>query len=221
MLFDLRSRGRRRTVQVIYLGLAVLMMGGLVLFGVGAGNGVGGLLNAFTNNGSGNNGQSNVDQATKAALKTTRLHPTEPSAWSSLLQAQYGAAHLGTNYNSTTGAYSTLGKKELSDAVQSWQRYLKLVKSPDLVTATLAARSYEGLASYAGEATAWEYVSLAAPTQVKGFECLAAAAYAAKQTRKGNLAAAKALTLVPKLQRLTLKQALNTAKTQPAVAQSC
>ncbi len=39
MLFDLRSRGRRRTVQFVYLGLAILLGGGLVLFGVGAGNG--------------------------------------------------------------------------------------------------------------------------------------------------------------------------------------
>ena len=34
MLFDLRGRGRRRTVQVIYLSLAILMGGGLVLFGI-------------------------------------------------------------------------------------------------------------------------------------------------------------------------------------------
>ena len=47
MLFDLRSRGRRRTVQATYLGLALLMGGGLVLFGVGTGGGGGGLLNAF------------------------------------------------------------------------------------------------------------------------------------------------------------------------------
>jgi hypothetical protein len=52
MLFDLRSRGRRRTVQAVYLTLAILMGGGLVLFGVGAGNGIGGLLNAFTGNSS-------------------------------------------------------------------------------------------------------------------------------------------------------------------------
>ena len=38
MLFDLRGRGRRRTIQVIYLGLAVLMGGGLVLFGGAQGN---------------------------------------------------------------------------------------------------------------------------------------------------------------------------------------
>ena len=49
MRFDLRSRGRRRTVQSVYLGFAMLMGGGLVLSGVGTGSGVGGLLNAFTN----------------------------------------------------------------------------------------------------------------------------------------------------------------------------
>ena len=47
MLFDLRGRGRRRTVQVIYLSLAILMGGGLVLFGIGGAR-RGGLLDAIT-----------------------------------------------------------------------------------------------------------------------------------------------------------------------------
>ena len=46
MLFDLRGRGRRTTVQVIYLTLALLMGGGLVLFGIG-GDVSGGLVDAF------------------------------------------------------------------------------------------------------------------------------------------------------------------------------
>ena len=50
MLFDLRGRGRRRTVRVIYIGLALLIGVGLVGFGVGGGFGGGGLLNAATNN---------------------------------------------------------------------------------------------------------------------------------------------------------------------------
>ena len=45
MLFDLRGR-RRRLVQATYLSLAVLMGGGLVLFGIG-GDVSGGLFNAF------------------------------------------------------------------------------------------------------------------------------------------------------------------------------
>ena len=49
MLFDLRGRGRRRTVQVIYLSLAILMGGGLVLFGIGGATS-GGLVDAITGN---------------------------------------------------------------------------------------------------------------------------------------------------------------------------
>ena len=45
MLFDLRGR-RRRAVQATYLTLAVLMGGGLVLFGIG-GDVSGGLIDAF------------------------------------------------------------------------------------------------------------------------------------------------------------------------------
>ena len=51
MLFDLRGR-RRRAVQATYLTLAVLMGGGLVLFGIG-GNTSGGLFDAFSGGGGG------------------------------------------------------------------------------------------------------------------------------------------------------------------------
>ena len=51
MLFDLRGR-RRRAVQGTYLVLAMLMGGGLVLFGVG-GSVSGGLLDAFKSDGGG------------------------------------------------------------------------------------------------------------------------------------------------------------------------
>ena len=77
MLFDLRSRGRRRTVQAVYLGLALLMGGGLVLFGVGAGNGLGGLLNAFTGNGSSPARRPVVSQQEKAALKADQARPDQ------------------------------------------------------------------------------------------------------------------------------------------------
>src|SRR3954469_16275541 len=57
MLFDLRGR-RRRAVQATYLTLAVLMGGGLVLFGIG-GSVSGGLLDAFKS-GSGNGEDTNT-----------------------------------------------------------------------------------------------------------------------------------------------------------------
>src|SRR5581483_11448406 len=98
MLFDLRGRGRRRTVQAVYLGLAVLIGGGLVLFGVGTGSGFGGLLNAFTNNNnSSSSNQPAVSQAEKTALHQTQLHPTSAAAWSQLVQARLAAANQQCN----------------------------------------------------------------------------------------------------------------------------
>lgn len=204
-------------MQGVYLGLALLMGGGLVLFGVGAGNGFGGILNAFTG---GNNSSQPVISATeKAAIRATKLHPNDPNAWSQLVQARDAAAKQ--DYNSTTGAFTAAGKAELVAETQAWQRYVTLAKNPDSTTAILAARAYGLLGDYANEAAAWEAVTLAAPGEAKGYECLAVSAYAAKQTRKGDLASAKALTLVPKAQRTTLKKQLQQAKTQPSIAQEC
>ncbi len=221
MLFDLRSRGRRRTVQAVYLGLAVLMGGGLVLFGVGAGNGFGGILNAFTGSGSSGAQKQVVSQAEKTALRETSANPSDPNAWASLIQARWSNANQGNNYDTTTGAYTASGKTELSALTSDWEHYVSLTKNPNSNIAILAANAYGQLANYAGEATAWEYETLANPSQAKGYECLAASAYAAKQTRKGDLAAAKAESLVPKSSRAQLKLQLTQAKTNPQVAATC
>jgi hypothetical protein len=220
MLFDLRSRGRRRTVQVIYLGLALLMMGGLVLFGVGAGNGIGGLLNAFTN-GSSNSGQSQaVNAQTKAALRAVHNNPNSTAAWGSLVQARWTAAGQGSNFDSTTSSYTASGKQELAKALVAWNHYLKLSKTPDQGISTLAAEAAVLLGHYPSAANAWEYVAQTQPSE-KAFYCLAATAYAAGQTTKGNLATAKTLQMTPKSQRLTVAASLKQAKTNPAVAQTC
>src|SRR6202043_1291383 len=86
MLFDLRGRGRRRTVRVIYLGLALLMGVGLVGFGIGGGFGGGGLLNAANNN-EGSNGASFSSQI-KKYQKLTNRQPNNASAWEQLANVQ-------------------------------------------------------------------------------------------------------------------------------------
>lgn len=220
MLFDLRSRGRRRTVQGVYLGLALLMGLGLVLFGVGAGNGIGGLLNAFTGNGSGNSAQV-VNQQEQSALKAVKADPNSASAWGELVQGKYTSAGEGSNYNSTTATFSASGKKELRGATQAWQRYLQLTKSPDPNIAILAARAYEDLGDYSGAASAWESETAASPAQV-GYACLAANAYAAGQTRKGDLAMSQAISMTPKAQQATLKTEIASIKRQPSlIRQAC
>jgi hypothetical protein len=220
MLFDLRSRGRRRTVQAVYLGLAIILGAGLVLFGVGAGNGFGGILNAFTGNGGGNNQSSVVDQQEKTALKATQQRPNDPAAWASLVQARWTSATTdGSNYDSNTGTFTASGKKELASLTQAYQRYTALTKNPDADTAILAARAYTKQSNYAGAADAWEDVSAGNPKQATAYECLAFNAYGATQNRKGDLASAKALTLVPKAGQTSIKQAFKQAKSSSQTAQ--
>jgi tetratricopeptide (TPR) repeat protein len=219
MLFDLRSKGRRRTVQVVYLGLALLIGGGLVLFGVGTGSGNGGLLNAF---GGGSNNQSSlINSAEKTALKQTQKNPSSPAAWAALETARYQNAS-SSGFNSNTGTYTTAGKKELSKATDAWQKYLSLTKSPSNNLAIFAGNAYGALGQYADAAAAWEAATQSDASSVKSFECLAMTAYAAQQTRKGDLAATKAASMVPKASRKQLTSQIDLAKTQPTVAgQAC
>jgi hypothetical protein len=236
MLFDLRSRGRRHTVRVIYLFLALVMASGLVLVGVGTGSS-GGLLNAFTNGSSSGGGSQFADQLLHKAIKATEKNPQSTSDWASLLAARYNAANSGSNYNTTTGVYSASGKKQLQQAAVAWQHYLKVRgnKSPLndsslLGNSSLAAAVYQRLGQWSGAASAWEYAATTQPsgssTALKPFTCLAFASYAGKNSSKGDLAAAQAVKLSPKLQRLTLastfKQAKSSASTaQEALIQEC
>jgi hypothetical protein len=213
MLFDIRSRGRRRTVQGVYLGLALLLGGGLILFGVGTGNGVGGLLNGIGGNGS-SNSKPVIGQAEKSALRETQTDPSSPAAWSALVEARYEAA--GQDSNPTTGAYTSAGMQELRGAAQAWQRYLALTKKPNWTLAELIAQAYDKLGEYSQETSAWQIVTAANPTAASYFEDLADAAWKAKETDLGDLASAKAIALTPKAQQLQVKTALQQLKTQAA-----
>ena len=204
----------------MYLGLALLMGGGLVLFGVGAGNGIGGILNAFTGQGSGGAQKQAVSAQEQQALRETRLNPNDPQGWYSLVQARWASAGSGSDYNPSTGAFTAAGKQELNRTVQAWARYVQLAKQPDPNLAIIAARAYSQLGNYAGAAGAWEINATANPTQPKGYECLAASAYAAGQTRKADLATSQALNLLPKGTARTQAQTeLQQAKTSATTAQ--
>jgi hypothetical protein len=221
MLFDLRSRGRRRTVQAVYLGLAILMGGGLVLFGVGAGNGFGGILNAFTGNGSGSNQKQVVSQDEQNALRAVKANPSSPQAWGSLLQARWNTAANAPDYDANTRTFTAAGKTELNGAIQAWQHYSQLTQNADPNLATLAARAYEGVGNYAAAASTWETETIGNPSEALGFECLAVNAYAAGQTRKGDLATGKVLQLLHGTAAETsTKQVLQTVKSSSQTAQA-
>jgi len=74
MLFDLQGK-RRRMVQVVYLTLAILMGGGLVLFGIG-GDVQGGIFDAFTGEGgNSNSGNSVIEKRVDSNEKKLKATP--------------------------------------------------------------------------------------------------------------------------------------------------
>jgi len=224
MLFDLRSKSRRNTVRVVYILLALVMVSGLLLVGVGTGNNSGGILNAFSN-GSSNSGQnSEIEQQTNAAIKATKKHPDSAAAWSKLVQARWTAAGNGTNYDTTTNTFTRSGKQQLNLAVTAWEKYVSLAnQKPDLGTSLLAGDIYQALGQWGNAGGAWQYViqtqAAGSSDTIRGYECLALNSFAAKQTSKGELAAAAATKLLPKVDLAEWKTTVSSAKSSATDAQ--
>src|SRR4051794_27340238 len=214
MLFDLRARGRRRTIQVIYLFLAVLMGGGLVFFGIG-GNTSGGLFDAFKSGGGSSSGNSALEKNVEKAEKQVQAQPRNQRAWIALTRAQYQVANLGANYDQNAGTFTPKGKVALRKVERSWDRYLALDPAkpdPDLASLMVQALGPAGLSRLPKAVAAQELVIDARPPSAGLYTNLAALAYAAGQTRKGDLASAKAIDLAPKDQKSLLKEQLQQLK---------
>lgn len=214
MLFDLQSRGRKNVVKIIYLWLAILMGGGLVLFGIGTGTGGGGLFDAFS--GGGTSASSQVSSAEKKADRAVELRPRDPQAWADLARARYQTAGLGENYDQTTNVFTSSGREKLATAATAWQRYLRLDPDhPDATLARLMATAYSeaGLDQPAEAAQAMEIVTEQEPSAA-AYATLAQYAYLADQTRKGDLAAAKAVQLAPEAQKKLVRRQLADARRQ-------
>jgi hypothetical protein len=218
MLFDLQSRGRRNFVKVIYLGLAILMGGGLLLFGIGTGAGGGGFLDIFSNGGSSTSAQ--VSNTEKKASREVRLHPQSAPAWADLTRARYQAAGFGENYDQTAnqgqGQFTKSGVAKLEEASTAWHRYLQLEPDhPDATLARLMATAYSqvGLDQPADAAASMEIVTEQQPSAA-AYATLAQYAYVAHQTRRGDLAAAKAVQLAPAAQRRLVRAQLANVRRQ-------
>jgi hypothetical protein len=144
MLFDLRSRGRRRTIQVVYGFLAVLIGGGLVFFGVGGGAGSTGLLSQLANQGTGSSTGIKIDETAVAkADRAVKRDPTSIAAWDGYARAVFTLAD--TNYVTSKSGFTPAGAKELAVLDHAWYQYLSL--NPAKPDATLAtANSWMPLA---------------------------------------------------------------------------
>ena len=210
MLFDLKGK-RRRTVQVTYVGLALLMAIGLVGAGVGSGTS-GGLFDLFKGGGSGGSGNTVVDKRIAAAEKALRVNPRDRAAMESLVRSHYQLASADTNPN--TGAFGKDGKKELVKASAAWKRYLASnPKKPDdsLASVMVTAYSPEGLSQAANAAEAAEVLA-DVRNNAQAYLQLVQYAALAGQTRKADLAGEQAIKLAPKSQRGKVREAVKKAK---------
>jgi tetratricopeptide (TPR) repeat protein len=214
MLFDLRGRGRRRAVQGIYLSLAILMGGGLVLFGIGGATS-GGLLDAFKADSGSQNVSDVFKQRIDKAEAAVKANPRNAAAWAELTRVRYQQAGTGDGFDQNNGVFTDKGKDELRQTEAAWNRYLALTDKPDDTVASLMVQAFgqAGLNEPDKAVSAMEIIidnrQATAPMYVQ----LAALAYQAGQTRKAELASKKALELTPKDDREQIKAQLQAART--------
>jgi hypothetical protein len=217
MLFDLRGRGRRRTVRVIYTGLALLMGVGLVGFGIGGGFGGGGLLSSVTKEGEGGGGSGYAKQIAKYR-KLTKEQPANASAWENLAKNLYHEAG-NEPYVTSTGAVTSKGKELFKQVAAAWSSYTAL--NPPKPNSELAQQmegvySEEGLNEPAKEVEILQIVLATRPTYAAGYAALAEYAYKAHNTRVGDLASEKAVALAPATDRTRVKDELAEVKANPS-----
>jgi hypothetical protein len=209
MLFDLRSRGRRRTIQVVYGFLAVLIGGGLVFFGVGGGAGSTGLLSQLANQGTGSASGIKIDEtAVEQAQRAVKRDPSSVAAWDRYARAAFTLAD--TNYVTTESGFTPAGAKELAVLKRAWYQYLSLNPTkPDSTLAADVAFAFGG--SGIGEfsvAESGQEIVAEHDNSADEYAQLAEYAYLAHERDSAELAEAKALALAPKSQRATIKSEL-------------
>jgi hypothetical protein len=217
MLFDLQGK-RRRVVQATYLVLAILMGGGLVLFGIGSGDISGGLFDAITGKSSnGGNGNSIVAKRIASDEKALKLNPNNTAALQDLVRSHYQLAT--DDADRTTGQFGPAGKAQLAKAAEAWQRYQEKAKTVDPSMAALMVNAFSeiGLNQPANAARAAQLVAEAQPSAAAYLQ-LMRFAQAAKQTRLASLAADKAISLAPSGQKKLVEQQVAAIKNGGASA---
>ncbi len=216
MLFDLRGRGRRRTVRVLYTGLALLMGVGLVGFGIGGGFGGGGLLTSISK-GEGEGGGGGFSSQITKYRKLTEKQPSDVSAWENLAKSLLHQA--GTEEVVTSTGVTSKGKELFKQAAQAWTSYIALnpsKPSPELAQLMRQVYGEDGLNEPAKEVEILQLIVAAKPTVAAFYAELAEYAYKAHNVRVGDLASEKAVSLAPASERTRLKDELAEVKNNPS-----
>ena len=203
MLFDLRGK-RRRAVQVTYATLAVLMGGGLVLFGIGGSGG--NIFDAF-DSGGGDSGNAQLEERIDRQEARLKTSPQNTAILAELVRMNYQAAVAQTP--SGTTEIPEDAKDELRKAGQYWERYVAATDNdPDPALAQYALNIYDpnGL-NQPDKAKEAVRVLAAKANDAQTYLLLVQYATAADDTRTAKLAAQKAIELAPKNQRKQVEKA--------------
>jgi hypothetical protein len=212
MLFDLRSRGRRTTVRLVYGGLAVLFLFAFV--GLGVGTGFGGSFNVSEVLGGGG-GAKTYGKQVAAARKRTQRESQSAAAWAARTEAELLQASESEYSNASSGGYTSKGKQYLAGLLHSWEEYLHLEPkkpSPQLAHRMVVVLGEGAAEQPAAEVQALQIVIASEPPSAALYAELAQYAYQAGNKRQGDLAGEKALQLVPKSERARLKGELTALK---------
>ena|SRR5829696_170856 len=213
MLFDLRGR-RRRAVQATYLMLALLMGGGLVLFGIG-GDVSGGLIDAFKGGGGGSSTDSALEDRVDKQEERLAENPGNAAVLQNLVRDYYSLAT--SQRESGTIGFPDDAKDDLRKAGDYWQRYTQTVTDePSPETARYALQVYD-VAALNRPKEAQKAAAILAQDSNDAASYLRLVSYAALagDTRTADLAAKKAVDLAPKAQRKQVKQQADALKKPP------
>lgn len=173
MLFDLQGP-RKTLVKVVYLGLAILLAGGLILFGIGS-NVNGGLADVFGNKSSESQAKDNV----KKYAEQVQKNPKNEEALASLIAARYTLAADPANYNKDKNTFSKEGTNQLNLLKDNWKTYLELTDNkPTLATANYAVSAALGLNDAKAASAAQQILVKHQPTATNYLALMLYASYA-------------------------------------------
>lgn len=207
MLFDLRGR-RRRVVQVTYLLLALLLGGGLVLFGVG-GDVSGGLVDAFKGGG-GSSGDSALNDKIEKQEERLQATPRNEALLQSLVRDYYAKA---TQTRESGAQFPPEAKDDLRKAASYWSRYSTTAEKPNPTTASYALQIYDvGALNQPKEAQKVASILAQAQNDTPSYLRLVSYAARAGDTRTADLAGQKAVDLAPKAQRKLVEKQVEALK---------
>jgi cell division septum initiation protein DivIVA len=208
MLFDLQG-SRKTAVKAIYLGLAILMAGGLILFGVGSSVN-GGLADVFSNS----SGSGDLKKQVEESQKAVAANPKSTQDLQNLIADRYALAGSEDNYNPDKQTFSKEGKAQLKELSNNWKTYQKLAGDKvNITTASYAVSAYLGLQDAKGAQKAQAIIAEKQPNAANYLALFQFALYAGDQLAATG-AELKARDLATEDQKSEVNQQIKTLKKQ-------